>query len=411
MQSTLALTGVLNTTPNGASEGRRTGRHLGRRRSSPTGRETSTSRPATALSTRIPQLPESQRPHQHTCNPGLPIDGDYGDSFVKVESTPARQPDQPERQRLGAPGGRLLHPQHQATLDAADEDLGSGGPTLLPTSVGSAAHPNLLVGGGKEGSVYLIDRGTDNYTMTMGDVAHQLATDNVVQELGQHRRRHLEHARLFQRARYTITSGYGGPIDAFSISNGPALTTADQHDCRQLREPRRLAGRLGRRHGERHRVGPGPQLGSSCGPTRRRTSATRSTTAPTVAADAPPRLDHEVHRPHGGQRRRLRGHGQLAGDVWFERAAHRAARRPEQPDGHRLGFARFRSPGPITRPSSRASAFDIQRSTDGVNFTQIGTAGEGQTTYVDTTGAALHVVLLSRLRRQRHRHFRLLPTW
>src|SRR5262249_14136198 len=43
-------------------------------------------------------------------------------------------------------------------LDNNDADLGSGGTMLLPDSVGSAAHPHLLVETGKTGRMYLIDR-------------------------------------------------------------------------------------------------------------------------------------------------------------------------------------------------------------------------------------------------------------
>jgi hypothetical protein len=49
-------------------------------------------------------------------------------------------------------------PFNQQNLDQADYDLGSGGVVVLPDSVGSAAHPHLLVGCGKEGKVYLVDR-------------------------------------------------------------------------------------------------------------------------------------------------------------------------------------------------------------------------------------------------------------
>jgi uncharacterized repeat protein (TIGR03806 family) len=73
--------------------------------------------------------------------------GDYGDSFVKLATT----------------NGALkladyFTPYNQAALAANDTDLGSGGVILLPDSAGSAAHPHLLIGCGKDGILRLVDR-------------------------------------------------------------------------------------------------------------------------------------------------------------------------------------------------------------------------------------------------------------
>jgi hypothetical protein len=65
-----------------------------------------------------------------------------GDSFIKL-----------------APTGGLLDyftPYDEATLDAGDLDLGSGGSLLLPDQ--PSAHPHLMVSAGKEGTIYLVDR-------------------------------------------------------------------------------------------------------------------------------------------------------------------------------------------------------------------------------------------------------------
>jgi hypothetical protein len=71
---------------------------------------------------------------------------DYGDSFVKLDP------------RRGLTVGDYFTPENQLVLDDWDADLGSGGLMLLPDSVGSPSHPHLLVGCGKEGSIYLVDR-------------------------------------------------------------------------------------------------------------------------------------------------------------------------------------------------------------------------------------------------------------
>lgn len=86
---------------------------------------------------------------------------DYGDSFVKLSTA----------------GGTLqavdyFTPSNQATLSANDLDLGSGGVLLLPDQPG--AHPHLMIGGGKQGLIYLVDR--DNLGGFNG-------TDQVVQEV------------------------------------------------------------------------------------------------------------------------------------------------------------------------------------------------------------------------------------
>lgn len=72
--------------------------------------------------------------------------GDYSDSFMRLSTT----------NKLAV--ADYFTPFNQANLASVDEDLGSGGLLLLPDSAGSAAHPHLIVGAGKEGKIYLIDR-------------------------------------------------------------------------------------------------------------------------------------------------------------------------------------------------------------------------------------------------------------
>jgi hypothetical protein len=49
-------------------------------------------------------------------------------------------------------------PFNQSALGSADLDVASAGFTLLPDAAGTAAHPHLLVGTGKDGELYLVDR-------------------------------------------------------------------------------------------------------------------------------------------------------------------------------------------------------------------------------------------------------------
>lgn len=71
---------------------------------------------------------------------------EYGDSFVRLSTSGGLSP------------ADYFTPFNQAGLSGSDADLGSGGPMLLPDEVGSPDHPHLLVGCGKEGKIYLLDR-------------------------------------------------------------------------------------------------------------------------------------------------------------------------------------------------------------------------------------------------------------
>ena len=77
---------------------------------------------------------------------------DYGDSFLRLG--PLLTFANPSASH----SKDFFSPSNQANLNQYDTDVGSGGLTLLPDSVGSTAHPHLLVGCGKQGKVYLLDR-------------------------------------------------------------------------------------------------------------------------------------------------------------------------------------------------------------------------------------------------------------
>ncbi len=143
---------------------------------------------------------------------GFPQSGDYGNSFLKL--SPA--------------GGGLavadyFTPSNEASESAADEDLGSGGPMLLPDvtdSSGTARH--LMVGGGKDGTLYVVNR--DN----MGKFSS--ATNADWQELDGA----LPGGIYSSPAYFNGTVYYadvGGPLKAFTVtsaklSSQPASVTA-----------------------------------------------------------------------------------------------------------------------------------------------------------------------------------------
>ena len=123
---------------------------------------------------------------------------DFGDAFVKLSTA----------------GGRLectdwFSPFNQEQLEKSDADLGSGACILLPDQPGP--HPHLLIGAGKEGKAYLIDR--DN----MGRFDPK--KDNVVQTLpGAAGGGSFDAPAYFNGAVYYM--GAGDVLKAFPLKNG-----------------------------------------------------------------------------------------------------------------------------------------------------------------------------------------------
>jgi hypothetical protein len=103
------------------------------------------------------------------------------------------------------------------TLDSQDADLGSGGVMLLPDSVGSTAHPHLMVELGKSGKLYLMDR--DN----LGHNVAPPGPDNVVQVVTAGQRGVWGNPTFFQVNPTTGIIYYHGSGDVmrgYTITNG-----------------------------------------------------------------------------------------------------------------------------------------------------------------------------------------------
>ena len=135
---------------------------------------------------------------------------DYGDSFVKMNSA-----------------GTVLDyfsPQVQSSLNSGNLDLGSGGVMLLPDQPGS--HPHEMVGAGKNGTVYLVDRDNMGHFHSNNDQIVQSLTNIWTNSSG-------GEAGLFGTPAYFNGSVYFSPVDdtvqAFQLNNGLLTTTPTSH--------------------------------------------------------------------------------------------------------------------------------------------------------------------------------------
>jgi hypothetical protein len=137
---------------------------------------------------------------------------EYGDSFLRLQSDLTFQhynaDSPPDLSSFIFHNQDFFSPSNQATLNSQDEDVGSGGLILLPDEVGSADHPRLLIGCGKEGKVYLLDR---DY---LG--GFNLNGDNVVQEFNSEGA--FSSPAYWNGAIYY--QGDGGALKRFPISKG-----------------------------------------------------------------------------------------------------------------------------------------------------------------------------------------------
>lgn len=154
---------------------------------------------------------------------GFPIHGNYGNSILKlaIDTTSTSS-----NQNINGWGLKVVDyftPNNEAQLSLSDLDLGSAGVLILPDSVGSAAHPHLLVTSGKEGKIYLLDRDNLGKFNASADQALQIIPNGVNGLLGT--------PAFFNGSVYFVGS-YGDHGKQFTVSNGvmsatPVALTSD----------------------------------------------------------------------------------------------------------------------------------------------------------------------------------------
>lgn len=132
---------------------------------------------------------------------------DYGDSFVKL-----------------APNGTVVDyfaPHDQASMDANNLDLGSGGSALLLDQSGPNAH--LMVSAGKGGTVYVVNRDNMGHYNPSNDNQIVQALPNIFQG-GTPEPGNFSSPVYFNG--YIYFSAISNPLQAFQMINGRLLTSA-----------------------------------------------------------------------------------------------------------------------------------------------------------------------------------------
>jgi uncharacterized protein (TIGR03437 family) len=118
-------------------------------------------------------------------------------------------------------------PFNYAGLNAADLDVGSAGVALIGDEAGSAAHPHLMAGAGKEGRIYLLDRDNMGKLSSNDSAAVQTITGELLGFFG--------NPAYFNHSLYFC--GAGDNLSAFSISNAQMSATPTSQSAEKFGFP------------------------------------------------------------------------------------------------------------------------------------------------------------------------------
>ncbi|CAN5428733.1 hypothetical protein BH10PLA1_BH10PLA1_13860 [soil metagenome] len=159
---------------------------------------------------------------------GLPNNANYNEALVKAVIDTSTTATNQGPNGWGLKVTDFFTPANVVNLDNADSDFGSGAPIILPDSAGIANHPHLLVVGGKDGRLFLLDRDNLGHFDANGDHAlnavvngnGKLTAPNLVSGL-------LSTPAWFNGKLYAV-SGYTGPAYAFTITSTGQIKLASQ---------------------------------------------------------------------------------------------------------------------------------------------------------------------------------------
>ncbi|HEY7387188.1 MAG TPA: hypothetical protein VH640_01680, partial [Bryobacteraceae bacterium] len=133
-----------------------------------------------------------------------PTNPDLGESYIRLTTNG------------GLAVADYFTPFNFAQLNSADADTGSAGVALLGDEAGSAAHPHLMAGAGKEGRIYLLDRDDLGKFNSAGDTQIIQSIPNALGGL-------FGNPAYFNLRLYFC--GAGDPLEAFPVSNARMATT------------------------------------------------------------------------------------------------------------------------------------------------------------------------------------------
>ncbi len=160
---------------------------------------------------------------------GFPSDANYNEAVVKITNDPTTTGG--TNQNANGWGFKVVDwfiPYNVVALDNADDDLGSGAIVILPPSAGISGHPNLLIAGGKEGALYVLDRdGLGHFNPTSDAALNSVPNGNGDDTPAEVVNGLLSTPSYFDGNLY-VMSGYNGAFYEFALSSSGMLNPVSQ---------------------------------------------------------------------------------------------------------------------------------------------------------------------------------------
>ncbi len=115
-------------------------------------------------------------------------------------------------------------PSNVNALDGADSDFGSGAPVMLPDSAGIPGHPHLMIVGGKDGRLFVVDRDNLGHYDPVNDhvlnaVPNSSGGMTPIAQTGG-----TLNTPTWYNGKFYVTSGYLGNAKAFTLRPNGTLT-------------------------------------------------------------------------------------------------------------------------------------------------------------------------------------------
>ncbi len=160
---------------------------------------------------------------------GFPVNNNYNEALVKAQLDSTTTQTKQGTNGWGIRAVDYFTPYNLVQMDSVDSDFGSGGPLLLPSSAGIPGHPDLLIAGGKDGRVYVLDRRNLGHFNPAGDTK---ALNSVLNASGQLTPVKSINGTLstptFYNGKLFLVAGYLHDAKAFTLSSTGQLVPASQ---------------------------------------------------------------------------------------------------------------------------------------------------------------------------------------